>query len=176
MLLKLAQLVVTVWIGFHSRVELLGLCASLIASFMLVWLSLAEHRQSIKPSTLTTVYLLVVLCGSMIAGSPELVSSQRFNIRILSKALWCAEVLTQLVLLVLESQNKVKATLSPYKSTPPEDAAGMFSRTFWWWLMDLLAAGKHSNLRISDTPRLSESLQPRLARKGILQAWNKRGA
>ncbi|QLI66506.1 ABC multidrug transporter B [Metarhizium brunneum] len=81
-----------------------------------------------------------------------------------------------MVLLVLESQNKTESLLSMYKGVSPEDSAGILSRTFWWWLMDLLAVGKQRILRVSDTPRLSSSLQPSLTRKAVLQAWNDRGS
>lgn len=167
-LMKLSQLVAFLLLGFDHRVELLGLCASLIASLLFTWLCLVEHKRSIRPSTLTAIYLLATVCGNLLGAVPELLSFRTPDILLFWR---CGEILVQMVLLVLESQNKTASLLCMYKGVSPEDSAGILSRTFWWWLMDLLAVGKQRILRVSDTPRLSSSLQPSLTRKAVLQAW-----
>jgi hypothetical protein len=167
-LLKLAQVVDYTPVDFGNRTEWLALCASLIASLLFIWLSLAEHRHAVRPSTLTATYTLAALCGSILASSPDLVSVHTVFLRF-------GEILTQLVLLTLESCNKATLLLTTYENVAPEDSAGLLSRVFWWWLTDLLVVGKQRTLRIADTPQLSKILQPSRTRKAILEAWDQQG-
>lgn len=174
-LLQVTQATILIRLGFDNQVELLGLSAPVIASFLLIWLSFVEHRRSTRPSTLIVAYLLFTICGNVISARQEFIISKGNGIHFSRAALLGGELFARVVLLILESQSKAKSVFIPYKSTSPEDTAGVFSKLFFWWLTDLLVVGKKRILRVSDTTPLSALLQPSQARKTVLEAWNQRG-
>lgn len=137
-------------------------------------LSLLEHGRSVKPSTLITIYLLATIGCDVAFIGQDYGRDPRGMLATDSGALLAVELAIRMLLLILESQNKAAATVAEYKPQSPEDAAGVFSITIFWWMKDLLALGKKHALRVSDTPPLNEHLRPTPLRSHILQGWDKR--
>jgi hypothetical protein len=155
----------TEWLGIAS-------CgASLIASIGLVWLSTAEHKRSIRPSSFTVLYLFVTCVWDVFA----LTYDDFFDDRNGSKNDIVFVLATRLVILTLECQEKTSILSSKYRNLSPEETAGWLSSLFFWWMNGLLSRGNRSILRGSHLPRLEKKLEAGSLRRDILLSWDNRG-
>ncbi|KAH8663507.1 ABC transporter [Tricladium varicosporioides] len=151
--------------GVVSFVAALGLCL----------VSYIEHRRSIRPSTLITVYLTASLIGHVIeltvpgSGIEASFSFARYSIPSLAKCL------IELVFLLNECHEKRTILKAEYHGLSPEETAGALSKTLFWWINPILAEGIRSMFSSKDIPITDKSLSSKYLRREILLKWNQRG-
>lgn len=161
--------------GAPDTLEVLTICLSLVASIVFVGLSAAEHRLTVKPSSLIVLYLLATAgCDAFELTYPGPAEAAGMDGQTRAE-LTILAALARLVLLVLECLNKTSALAPKYRSLPPEETAGLLSKTFFWWVMDMLVIGTKRLLRIEDIPQLPTRVQGRPLRGAILKHWGRRG-
>nr|WNZ75576.1 hypothetical protein [Trichoderma harzianum] len=158
--------------GHKKWLETVSRSASLIASAILVWLSVAEHKRSIRPSTLTVLYLLLTCAWDAFAltypGFSEIRDGGRTN------AALVAGFASRLAILTLESQEKQSILNPKYSNSSPEETAGLISSLLFWWMNGLLSRGNRSILRGSQLPPLGSRLEAERLRRDILPSWDSR--
>ena len=142
-----------------SCVSTLGLC----------WLSVIEHRRSVRPSTLATSYLLAsVLCETAWVTAPNV---SRCSIGQTSFGLVIGQICVKVVLLTLELKGK-EATLYPsHQGLAPEDTAGILRNAAFWWINPILARGAKAMLALEDLPPVKSSLSSDALWESMSRAW-----
>lgn len=86
-----------------------------------------------------------------------------------------AKVGVKLVLLVLESREKEKILRGHDVQWPPEELAGVLSKSFFWWINPVLAQGSRGILSGDSLPPIDRKLSSRTLRLKALRAWDQRG-
>ncbi|KAL7813269.1 P-loop containing nucleoside triphosphate hydrolase protein [Trichoderma aethiopicum] len=156
----------TEWLEIASR------SAALVASAGLVWLSIAEHKRSIRPSSLIVLYLMLTIVFDTFEltypGFANVPNGGR------NHAFLVAEIASRVAILGFESQNKTSILRSEYSKTSPEETAGLISSLLFWWLNGLLSRGNRSMLRGSHLPPLDSELEAEGLRQKILETWENR--
>ncbi|KPM40571.1 hypothetical protein AK830_g5983 [Neonectria ditissima] len=150
-------------------VELSFAITSLIACIGLSTLVFLEHMRSVKPADLAVVYVLVSLACSCI----ELFTTAvKRGVLDFPTRLLAASVCLKLALVVVESRTKKTILRSPQSQLPPEQLAGILSRTFFWWINPILANGNRSLLTQDSLPSLDHELSSKELRHRALQTWD----
>jgi hypothetical protein len=145
--------------------------ASLAASAGLVWLTIAEHKRSIRPSSLIVLYLLLMSAWDVFA----LTYNGFFDDQDASKGSIAFKLAIRLAILTLESQEKTSILKPKYRQHSPEETAGLLSSVLFWWLNGLLSRGNRSILRGSHLPVLGKKMGAENLHRGILLSWERRG-
>ncbi|KJZ76226.1 hypothetical protein HIM_04308 [Hirsutella minnesotensis 3608] len=158
-----------------SRLEYFSAVLVLLGTLGLGLLSAVDQRRSIKPSNLAVLYLI----GSSFSSALELTFPGNNKSLPLShplKWLHLADLVTRLVLLVLECRRKPGNRLSSHLSDClPEEVPGLLSSAFFWWVNGLLFKGYKRILCLDDIPRLDGKLAPQALRVAIQRNWDLRG-
>lgn len=153
------------WLRIESR------SASLTASAGLVWLTIIEHKRSIRPSSLNVLYLLLMSTWDVFALTYNgLIDDQNG-----SKGSIAFKLAARLAMLTLECQEKTSILKPKYRQHSPEETAGLLSSLLFWWLNGLLSRGNRSILRGSQLPALEKKMEAENLRRGILLSWHRRG-
>ncbi|KAK7957338.1 ABC transporter [Apiospora aurea] len=84
-------------------------------------------------------------------------------------------VTLELLLLGIESHNKVAYIRPEYQNVSPEITAGAVGRASFWWINPILAGGYRSSLLLAGLPPLDSELQSNGLRRKAALAWDLRG-
>ncbi|KAH8757146.1 P-loop containing nucleoside triphosphate hydrolase protein, partial [Hyaloscypha sp. PMI_1271] len=155
-----------------SQVDIgfLSVITSFISYIGLCPLLLLEHTRSIKPSDLAVVYLLASLaCDAAELGT---ITSQDVTFPVALGVI--AKLCIKFLILVVESRGKGGMLRRQYGQCPPEQLAGVLSRTFFWWVNSILAKGSRDILTGGSLPLVDHKLSSKLLRHRALKAWDQR--
>jgi ATP-binding cassette, subfamily C (CFTR/MRP), member 1 len=130
-----------------------------------------EHTRSIRPSDLAVVYLLF----SFVCEAAELGITLHEDGVIPASLPAMANLCVKFILLLVESRGKEIILRGPRGQWPPEQLAGVLSRTFFWWINAILAKGSRNILTEDNLPPIDHQLSSRLLRQQALLAWDQRG-
>jgi len=114
-----------------------ALCLGLIVSSAMFFLSALTHTRSMRPSSLTSVYLLF----SAIFDVAQVRTIFLHRISTVLSSLMCLAIALKLALLISESWNKRSWLPSEYKALSPEATSGIVSRGLLWWLNPFFLVG-----------------------------------
>ncbi|KAF4341620.1 ABC transporter [Fusarium beomiforme] len=84
------------------------------------------------------------------------------------------KIALKLLLVGIISQSKQAALRKPFDSQPPEQLAGILSRTFFWWINPILALGNRIILSEDSLPPIDDQLSSKYLRRRGLKAWDRR--
>ena len=118
-------------------VSLPSAAVSLLVAILLVALSRIEDERSVRPSSLTLVYLLATLLFDMAQARSLWLHGNATAI----SAAFSASIGLKIFLLFLEAQQKRAHLQAEYQGLPPESISGIISRSFLWWINDLFRQG-----------------------------------
>ncbi|KAK0390693.1 hypothetical protein NLU13_0196 [Sarocladium strictum] len=171
--LSIAQLVSLVEQVAHqslSKGVLLSSIVTLVACTCLIpWLYIEQIR-SLRPADTIVTFLIASSACDVATLQFHLSGSAWVGIAVLS-----AGMLTlKLLLVVIESRNKRMILQDAHSRLPPEQLAGVLSRTFFWWINPLLASGNRKILKNEDLPPIDYKLSSRRLRRQILRYWDRR--
>lgn len=139
----------------------------LLAALVIVWLSLIEHRRTLRPSTLLTCFIFLDVLGDILS----LVSYYNVTFDIFgSTTVTLLHACIGFVLFLVECSNKTHVLKPKYDNLPPDVLAGFYDRLFFWWVNRIVYEGSVKPLK--DLPQLDETLSPSTLRKRILHVWN----
>lgn len=132
----------------------------------ILFLTIAEHERSVRPSSLISVYLLArIAADAVILRTLGLRGYIHTAIGPMS-----ASVGVQIVLLILESCSK--RTLLKDQTHGAEETAGVFARSVLWWLNGLLWRGSQRVLEQSSLFELDSGLRSERLGDRILLRWD----
>lgn len=168
------QLLALALLLIHGNVlclETVESALSLVASLGLLALSPLAHRRALSPSTLITAYLLAkLLCYAL--WLPQYESSLWWN----SNMLASAQLLSTLVLLLLELQSKRGILLQAYAHQPPEAVTSFLGSWVFLWVNSVILKGYKRILSEDEIPILDDDMSSKALRQAIRKAWDARGA
>ncbi|KAH6606099.1 MRP-type ABC transporter [Trichoderma cornu-damae] len=146
----------TALLDIHPGLRVATHSASVVASVGLVWLSTVEHKRSIRPSSLTVLYLLLTSVWNILA----LTYFDFFDFRYDHGRYIVIELVSRLAILALECQNKT-SILAPKEyparqSSPPsgEEAGRQESASGYFAVLDY---------KTGDDLDTAEAIFPRLS-------------
>lgn len=119
---------------------------TLVDALTLYGLSHAEHVRSIRPSSIISIYLFfTILFDSVQCRTLWLLPGSRAVAGLLT-----GSIAAKVVMLVLEGKEKANILMPQWAGAPPEAIGGVFNRSFFWWLNDLMARGWNGMLYIDN--------------------------
>ncbi|QKX58862.1 uncharacterized protein TRUGW13939_05990 [Talaromyces rugulosus] len=140
----------------------------LISAFVIALLSHLEHKKSIRPSFLTSLYILVTLIFDIARARTHWLLRQHDAVA----ATLAAIVALKLVMLILESMEKRSILIPIYKGSSTESTGGLFNRALFCWLNPLLLKGFMSVLSVDELFPISENLSSIEVTEQIQAGWN----
>lgn len=112
-----------------------------------------EHRRSIRPSGLLIAYMfLTILFDGVKIRTHHSIGNKNLVI-ILS-----IDLALRVLLFLAECRNKGNSLLESYSEKSPEQVAGPISRTFFYWLHNLMLRGYKSHLSMEDMGEIDDCL------------------
>ena len=133
-------------------------------------LSVVEHGRSVSPSTILTLYLAFSIIFDGIQLGLLYVARNLCTLSTITLFIFIA----RLVLLYLEAQNKTLILREHYVHLAPEEKAGFFSTSCFWWVNGIIALGYSKILSIHDMPPLPSYLDTMKMREAMQRKWDKR--
>jgi len=132
------------------------------------FLSAEEHKWSVRPSDTLVLYLVMSVMSDAVWLTLPSYLDKSASIGL--------QLFLKLALLILESRSKRSALLESYKDLPPEECAGILSRTFFWWITGLLSKGYRENLSGRDgLPAIDPVLSSGTLREKAITSWSQQG-
>ncbi|CAI7570528.1 unnamed protein product [Penicillium palitans] len=144
-------------------------CAlAFIASIGLCLLSRLEHLRSVRPSPIINGYILVTLIFD-IARARTLfrVSSYKSIARIFSSMIG-----VKVMVLLAEAVEKRKLLLGPYRDLSPEETSGIYSKSFFFWLNELMTSGFQRVLQNHDLYPIDSDMSSSVLHQRMKDAWS----
>lgn len=168
MLLEIACLVLWVRASI-TRYAIAAGTISLISSFAVVFLVMLEHTRSVRPSTITSIYLLT----SIVADAVQLrtISLRHYSSSLTS--VLSAVLAFKISLLILESWSKKKYIKPTFIEYGPEDTTGVFAGSILWWLNSLFWRGNGHVLTSNDLFPLDQELRSVILKANAIKAWKR---
>jgi ATP-binding cassette, subfamily C (CFTR/MRP), member 1 len=141
-----------------------------VGAFAIVILVTFEHQRIVHPSSLLCIYLLASVVSAAVRTRTLFI---REYVPVLSR-LAASSLACNLALLIVESWPK-KSYLKPADHEfGPEELAGIFSRSIFWWLTPILFLGNRKILKLSDLYPLDRNLRSKPLQERIVIEWEKR--
>lgn len=134
------------------------------------WLSYIDHQRSLRPSTLLSLYLSVLvvldiarvrtlwLIGSVANGEA---------------AVMTGTLILTVAALQLESTEKRSSVTEEKRFCAPEEYSGFWNRTAFAWLVATFRAGYSKVIVLDDLPILDTRLQSHVLRENLVSTWAK---
>ncbi|KAI9725099.1 MAG: hypothetical protein M1828_003440 [Chrysothrix sp. TS-e1954] len=155
--LVLQVVLLSLWAQPHvakTRATLATTALSLPTFLVFMWLSYWEHKRSLRPSTLLTLYL----------GLSTLLDLARvrtlfnfFDDHVIS-SVFLASLCVKLFILCLELTEKRNLLLNKWKIYGPEDTASAYRRALFLWLNRLFAKSYRSPLSLDTLPKIDHDI------------------
>jgi ATP-binding cassette subfamily C (CFTR/MRP) protein 1 len=141
-----------------------------VAACVACLLSIVEHRRTVHPSTLLTLYLLAYVAGE----AAKVTAPANYPKDVWSLNVSIGRLCIGLAFFIVENIDKRSILRESYQQVSTEETVGILGRTFFWWINPILREGNRSILVAEDLPCVDEKLSSGDLRKGIIQAWNNR--
>lgn len=139
----------------------------LIASFFLAILSHYEHRRTIRPSFLLSIYLLLSLAFDIVRTRTQMLMDNHGLGGIL-----IAAVVVKALVLITEARDKSGILLPEYAGSSSELRSGLFSRALFLWLTPLLFTGFRGVITPETLPAILETLSSESLATRVQTRWN----
>ncbi|KAJ8114351.1 hypothetical protein OPT61_g3746 [Boeremia exigua] len=131
--------------------------AGFLASLAIILVSYLEHRKSLRPSVLLSIYLFLTLLLDT-ARTRTLWLTITSQSRTSDARLFTASLAIKVIILILESKQKVAWIQQDWKKHSPEERIGFFDMGLFIWLRQLFMAGYSSVLTIDNLYSLDPNL------------------
>lgn len=169
--LQLAQLILwSVNPALRTVATIPATVLSLVATFGLVLLSYLEQQRSVRPSTLSCLYLL----SSIIFDIPQARTLYLRQGPLPIAVIFTLTMAVKTAMLALESQEKSKNLKKPYEEYPPEATRGILDRSVLWWLNPLFLKGFRKLLTLDDLYPTDDALSSQMLREKMQTTWDTR--
>ncbi|KAI0126998.1 ABC transporter [Xylariales sp. AK1849] len=153
----------------QTSVSLTADSLTIFGIFGVVWLSYMDHQRSLRPSTLLSLYLsMLVILDIARVRTLWLIGSARGE----AAAMTVILILTVAALL-LESTEKRSSVTEQKRFGAPEEYSGFWTRTAFAWLVATFRAGYSKVIVLDDLPILDTRLRSNVLRENIVNTWAK---
>ncbi len=88
-------------------------------------------------------------------------------------SLFTVTVCCKFILLILEATEKRNLHHSAHSPVPPEQAAGILNRSFFWWFNPLLLTGYKQTLKVDELFTLDDDIALETWEDRVRKRWNK---
>ncbi|KAK3360588.1 ABC transporter [Lasiosphaeria hispida] len=170
--LYLTELVL--WAAFpvvRTRASLAAVSLTLISTLGLCILSYLEHTRTVRPSSLLNTFIFFTLLFDITRARTLLLrASDPFDSSI--AYVFTAGVTVKITVMVLEALEKRRLLRTEYQDCPPEATAGLYNRSFFWWLNPLFYQGFKRVLDVDDLYTLDKHLEASHWHQKFLNAWS----
>ncbi|KAJ5183506.1 P-loop containing nucleoside triphosphate hydrolase protein [Penicillium capsulatum] len=139
----------------------------LATSLVFLYVSHLEHIRSLRPSTI----LCLALGLTLIFDLARLRTLSFMPANGMVTALFAVGVIIKAITLILESMEKRSLLKKPYENSSIETTSGVFSRSLFWWLNDLLVKGSKTTLTVDSLPALDEELKEAANPQSLREKW-----
>lgn len=155
----------------YTRITIASSALTLVLSLLYALLSSLEHRSSIRPPFLISIYLaLSVLFDAARARTIWMLPNADSSA---IPAVFTTSLALRAVMLLLESAEKRSILLDEYSNVSEEGVSGPYNLGVFYWLSSLFFAGYRKVLKHEDLYPLDEELRSELLAKKISDAWKK---
>ncbi|CAG8957988.1 hypothetical protein HYFRA_00000331 [Hymenoscyphus fraxineus] len=153
----------------RSKLTTTSVSISLTAALIFAPLSYKEHRRSIKPSFILSIYLLFTLIFDVAHTRTVWLLESRYTP---VAAVTTTATALKFLLLILEVIEKRRILRPDQKDSPPYATSGIINRSFFWWLNPLFRLGYSKTLAVKDLFSLDQPLTSVGLRDALEDAWN----
>jgi ATP-binding cassette subfamily C (CFTR/MRP) protein 1 len=161
--------------GSASQVSIAASTLNLLDAVALCMLSFQEHRKSLRPSTLISLYLLFsIACDAVQCRTLWLLPSEN-GLRSIAAVL-SAGIAVKVGMLLLEAKQKREFLIPPWRASSPEALSGVIGRSFFWWLNALMAKGFNNSLSLEMLWPTDHSMDSEKLLASLTDNWVKKGA
>lgn len=162
-------LLVLQWLNsFHSNTAVTATALALVCSLGLIALSHFEHFRSLRPSLVISAYLLLTLVFDIAR-----VRTMAFRgVKLSLIACFSSMMGVKAVVLLFEAIEKRGMLLEPYRYLSPEETCGLYSRSSFFWLIQLLSTGYSRLLCSEDLYPIESDMKSETLRDRMEQAWS----
>lgn len=134
---------------------------------MIALLSHFEHKRSVRPSFLVSLYILITLIFDIARARTHWLMREGESIAVILTAI----VGLKLIMLIIESIEKRHILLSAYKEISTESTSGLFNRALFCWLNPLLLKGYVNVLSAENLFQITEDLSSIEVTESLQRGW-----
>ncbi|KAK5651320.1 hypothetical protein OQA88_12616 [Cercophora sp. LCS_1] len=142
-----------------TRASVAASAVSLVSSLGIGVFSYIEHRHTVRPSTLLSLFLFCTLLFDIAHTRTLWLRAGDWSSRVIA-AVSTAAVAVKTATLGLEAVDKRRLLRPEYRDYPLEATSGIYSRSFFLWLNPLFRSGFSRVLDIDDLFALDKQLEP----------------
>lgn len=155
----------------QNRVTLAAAILALIDSCVIMPLVYAEHKRSIKPSIVLSVYLALSTLLDLAQGR-SLFLQDKIGSTALA-GLFVATLATKLTLLLLEELSKHTLLIAKLQDSAVESTSGPINRAIFWWINQLFFKGFRILLGVGDLGSIDKKFSSNLLLSKLCYFWDK---
>lgn len=152
----------------QSRVTLASAILALLDASIIVPLVILEHKRSIKPSIVLSIYLALSTLLD-VAQARSLFLRGHGAVA----GLFVATLAIKLVLLLLEEQSKRELLSEKFMDSAVETTSGPMNRAIFWWINQLFFKGFRMLLGVEDLGRVDRSFSSSSLLARLCYFWDK---
>lgn len=139
-----------------------------IASLGLCLLSRLEHLRSIRPSPIINGYILITLIFDIARLRTLFLASNNRSIA----GIFTSMIGIKVMVLLTEAVEKRKLLLGPYRDLSPEETSGIYSKSFFFWLNQLMTSGFQRVLQHHDLYPIDSEMSSTVLQQRMKNAWS----
>ncbi|CAK44606.1 P-loop containing nucleoside triphosphate hydrolase protein [Aspergillus niger ATCC 13496] len=139
-----------------------------VASIGLCLLSRFEHSRSIRPSPIINGYIFLTL----ILDTARVRTIFRDTNDKSIAAMFTGMIGVKVMVLVAEAVEKRSLLLPPYRCLSPEETSSIYSRSFFFWLNELMTSGFHRVLQNHDLYPVDTDMSSLVLLQRVKNSWN----
>ncbi|KAB8290460.1 hypothetical protein EYC80_010891 [Monilinia laxa] len=139
--------------------DALGLCA----------LSHLEHLHSVRPSALINSWLLLTLLFDIARARTLWLDYADTS----AAAVFTSALSVKIIVIIAEAIEKRHILLDRYRHTSPEVTSGIYSRSFFWWLNNLMTTGFQRIIRNEDLYPIDEKMSSQYLYARAQNIWDR---
>jgi ATP-binding cassette subfamily C (CFTR/MRP) protein 1 len=121
----------------RTRATLTAASFSLVDALGLCVLSHTEHIHSVRPSAIINAYLLLTLPFDVARTRTLWINDATTSVA----AVFSSTLAVKVIILIAEGMEKRGILLDRYRYSSPEVTSGIYARSFFWWLNNLMTSG-----------------------------------
>ncbi|KAJ5280064.1 hypothetical protein N7478_005436 [Penicillium angulare] len=142
---------------------------SFISGLGLCLLSHLEHARSVRPSPIINGYILLTLLFDIVRSRTLFLHGESKAIA----ACFAGMIGVKVMVLLAEAAEKRSLLLMPYRDLSPEETSGIYSRSFFFWLNQLMTSGFSRVLRNQDLYPIDSDMRSEVLQRQMKDSWKK---
>ncbi|KAJ5642139.1 hypothetical protein N7490_006139 [Penicillium lividum] len=139
-----------------------------VVSLGLCFLSHLEHARSIRPSPLINGYILLTLIFDVARSRTLFLNGASKSIA----SCFAGMIGVKVLVLLAEATEKHGILLEAYRHLSPEETSGIYSKSFFFWLNQLMTSGFRRVLRNEDLYPIDRDMSSELLQTRMKNAWD----